>query len=261
MAVEQRWVYPYSDKKDDCLFCDPTMGGVTQHVASWQGWNERGRAGNLAEIVFFESKGIKVIPDSLPVKENGHHVLLVRKPHRTAYAQDEDVSGEVIDIMDRLHDETGKQWIFAEHGGGMPHNGHEEKSGNQSVWHAHGHAIEIDDDGRDPLRFMKEFLRQEGWHAQEIPVLNCDPIGAIRIHYDGNPYAFFQYGSAALWVVDREGTMKSMLTQRAMSRYHGEELRWKDIPKDPRVAEIATRRLMNLLSRCGGTGLFTTYTP
>lgn len=259
MAMEQKWVYPYPGKKDDCLFCEPTSGGITPHVATWSGWAERGGPGNLAEIVLYETEGIKVILDSLPVKENGHHVLLVRKPHRTAYAQEDNVSQEVAHIMGRLQDETGKRWIFAEHGGGMPHNGHEERSGNQSVWHAHGHGIEIDDDGRNPLAFMKDSLAQEGWSAQEIAVPNNNAVEAIQANYDGNPYVFFQDGPTALWVVDHQGTMKSMLTQRTMSRYYGRELKWKDISTDPGVAEIATRRVMNALNGCNGKSLFLSH--
>lgn len=257
MGVEQKWVYPYPDKKNDCLFCEPKIGGVTPHIAQWPGWAERGGPGNLAEIVLYETKNLRVIPDSLPVREDGMHILLVRNSHRTAFAQQEDVGADVTHIMRRLRDETKHQWVFAEHGGGMPHNGHEEKSGNQSVWHGHGHVMKLDVNGRDPLAHMKDELHEEGWNTIEVPVLDDNPVATIQSLYEGDPYFFFSVGPTALWVSDREGKMKSMLTQRKMSKFFGgEELRWKEIPNNPQLAEVATRRLMNLMSCCNGNGLF-----
>lgn len=258
MGVEQKWVYPFPDKKDGCLFCEPSNGGVTAHFASWSGWEKRKKIGNLAEIVLCQTDNLRVIADSLPVREDGMHVLIVRNAHRTAFAQQEDVGAEVAYLLGRMQDETKRQWIFAEHGGGMPHNGHEELSKNQSVWHAHGHGIPLDNDGRDPIAHMGDELRSEGWNPIEVPVLDNNPVATIQRLYEGDPYFIFCVGPTALWISDKKGAMKSMLTQRKMSKFFGgEELRWKDIPTNPKLGEIATRRLMNLMSYCNGSGLFT----
>lgn len=246
-----------NERKDGCLFCYPDQFPPTPQFAAWPGWAERGRTGNLAEVALFETDNLRVIPDALPVREDGQHVLLVGNTHRTAFAQPEDLGAETFYILNRLREESDGLVIFAEHGAGLPELGHVEQAKNQSIHHRHAHIIWGQDHGRDPLRYMQDELTHDGWAPRLVDVPDS-PVSSLQKLYAGHPYLFFNVGNVGLWVEDVQGVMPSMVTQRKLSKFFGgEELSWKDIPGNPGLEAVATKRLMNLVTRCGGGGLFT----
>lgn len=250
-------VSPFPAQKPGCLFCFPSEGGQTPHFKDWEGWGRQGRVGgNLAEVTLYESDGLRVIPDIYPVRDDGKHVLAIGKKHRTAYAQPEILADEMHNLLRSLREETGSPVIFAEHGGGMPHNGHEEPDTNMSIHHRHAHIV-YGANSVDPLAYMRDALQSEGWDPRTIPVPNGDPVDKLVELYNGHPYLFFNVGPEALWVEDTEGAMQSMTTQRNLSQMYGREVNWKQIATDPEAGRVATQRLMNLMGQCNGTGLFT----
>lgn len=251
-------VPPFPAQKPGCLFCFPGDGGPTPHFAEWQGWGQRGRIGNLAEVELFRTDNLHIIPDISPVRPDGQHVLAVRNLHRTAFAQPEDIADDMHHVLHQLREETGHEVIFAEHGGALPHLGHETMNKNMSVEHGHVHlvygAVE-----QNPVDYMLEATRQEGWNPQRINVPNRDPVTVLRRLYTGRPYLFFNYGTDAFWIEDTDEIMQSMLTQRNLSRMFGRETNWKKLGEDPEAAQEATRRLMNLMAQCNGTGMFSVH--
>ncbi|PIY69048.1 hypothetical protein COY90_02735 [Candidatus Roizmanbacteria bacterium CG_4_10_14_0_8_um_filter_39_9] len=251
-------VSPFPAQKPGCLFCFPREGGITPHFKDWEGWGRQGRVGggNLAEVTLFESDGLRVVPDIFPVRSDGHHVLAIGKKHRTAYAQPEVLASEMHHLLHVLRDETGKPVIFAEHGGGMPHNGYEEPDTNMSIHHRHAHIV-YGEHGLNPLAYMRNALQLEGWDPKTIAVPNLNPVDKLVELYNGHPYLFFNVGPEALWIEDTQGAMRSMTTQRNLSKMYGREVNWKQLVSDPASSKEATRRLMNLMGECSGTGLFT----
>lgn len=257
MAIELAGI-PVPPKQVGCLFCYPDQAPPTPHFAQWQGWANRSRVGNLAEITLFESKNLRVIPDSFPVRSSGQHALIVdSSSHAGAYAHPEDLGAEVEYVIHRLRQESKGPVIVGEHGAGLPQFGH-AKAKIQSILHRHLHLIWGDGNGRDPIRFMLEFLREKGWFPTSIDMRDVNTVSILKKLYSGNPYLFLSDGSRGIWLEDPADAMPSMTIQGGLGEnYSGRALSWKKIPEDPILAREATARIMNLMSLCDGTGLFT----
>lgn len=223
------------ERKADCRFCYPAS---TNH-------SHFGRFGlsRLDMVPLLETDYVKVLPDILPVSQEGIHFLMVPKIHRYSYAAFPEFSSHVGFVLHEVGAMAGEEMAFFEHGG-VKDNGK-----SQSVYHAHAHMISTQ--GKDVLRYMSDALTNEGIQYQWIETPDESPIANLQQVFQNAGYLYVQRGRMGIIAHDYNDSFPSQLTQRNMSKlYSGRELNWKETYKDDELAVLSCKRIFNIIERC-----------
>jgi len=233
------------EKKDKCPLC---------YVGSYPFPHfERFGRQRLDTFSILESDNFKVKPDILPVNPDGRHFLVFPKEHFYNFAQ---FGGNplIVDELGRLVYQLEQQFgplVIFEHGGVKDGNK------NQSVYHAHFHAIG-GLEGYDIISYMRDMVsgglgEGEVYPYQIFPAPNYDFLSNLHHRFNGHPYLYVEQGPWALYIEDKDEKMKSQVTQRAMHRFFsGQILNWKEIPENEEFARESVRRLANIVDWCLG---------
>ena len=235
------------EKKDNCRFCNI---GIDDNQF---GYFERYGRSILHKFPILESDNFQVKPDILPVNPDGRHFLVFPKEHRYNFAQfggNPLIVDELGRLVYQLEQKFGSLVIF-EHGGVT------EGNNNQSVYHAHFHAIGGLED-YDIISYMRDMVsgglgEGEIYPYRIFPAPNYDFLSNLHHRFNGYPYLYVEQGSRALYIEDKDGKMKSQVTQRAMHKFFsGQILDWKKIPENEEFARESVRRLANIVDWCLG---------
>jgi diadenosine tetraphosphate (Ap4A) HIT family hydrolase len=233
------------EKKDKCPLC--YVGSYPfPHFESF------GRQ-RLDTFSILESDNFQVKPDILPVNPDGRHFLVSPKEHFYNFAQ---FGGNplIVDELGRLVYQLEQQFgplVIFEHGGIKDGNK------NQSVYHAHFHAIG-GLEGYDIISYMRDMVSGglgggEVYPHEILRAPNYDFLSNLRRRFNGHPYLYVEQGPWALYIEDKDEKMKSQVTQRAMHKFFsGQILNWKEIPENEEFARESVRRLANIVDWCLG---------
>jgi diadenosine tetraphosphate (Ap4A) HIT family hydrolase len=235
------------EKKDNCRFCNI---GIDDNQF---GYFERYGRSILHKFPILESDNFQVKPDILPVNPDGRHFLVFPKEHFYNFAQ---FGGNplIVDELGRLVYQLEQQFgplVIFEHGGVK------EGNNNQSIYHAHFHAIGGLED-YDIISYMRDMVsgglgEGEVYPYQIFPAPNYDFLSNLHHRFNGHPYLYVEQGPWALYIEDPLEQMNSQVTQRAMHKFFsGQILNWKEIPENEEFARESVRRLANIVDWCLG---------
>ncbi len=228
--------------KKNCSFCNPNL---EKHPH----FQEFGLPPNISSYPILQTDFFRVKPDILPVNPDGFHLLLVPRSHILNTTElPEESYREIYELMKRIQELIGPYVIFE-------HGAIKEGSNHQSVYHAHVHLIG-GIECYDVSRYLQDVLQggldqDEKYSYQVIGTPSLVFPENIRKLFGGEapcPYLYFQQGRQGLIVLDPENKMKSQVTQRAMSRFSGQQLDWKQIVNGGEEEKIeSARRIRSLL--------------
>lgn len=233
-------VRPIEKFDPKCVLCDYNK----QDVPYFQRYGVR----KLTSYVVAETPHYQVKPDIIPGNPDGRHLLVHPKEHVYNHAGLVGHSDEIGRLTYDLEQKFGPLVVF-EHGGLQPGNN------VQSVYHAHFHAYggleEV-----DVIRWM-QYMLNGGLGSDEIypyEIISAPDrafITNLSRRFNGISYLYVEQGSLGMIVEDREGKMKSQITQRSMHVYFsGQILDWKQIPHNEQFARESVRRISNLVELC-----------
>lgn len=229
--------------KEDCRFCFPNVNDFP-HLKTYG-------LKRLDLLPIAESDNFKVKPDILPANPDGRHFLVFPKKHLYNFASiggDQRIICELGSLIYNLEQRFGSLVIFE-------HGGIREGNNNQSVYHAHFHAIGGLEDV-DIISYMIDMISgglnpNEIYPYQLLPAPNYDFLSNLTTRFNGFPYLYVEQGTRALYIEDRNGHMKSQVTQRSMNLFFsGKVLDWKRIPEVEEFARESARRLANIYELC-----------
>lgn len=230
-------------EKDNCRFCRPNPNDFS-HLRKFG--LERPDLLKIAETDNFFVK-----PDILPVNPDGRHFLVFPKEHRlnfASYGGNPQIVDELGRLIYQLEQRYGQLVIFE-------HGGIKEGNSNQSVYHAHFHAIG-GLEGFDVISWM-EYMVSGGLNQDEVypykifPAPNYDFLSNLYHRFNGHSYLYVEQGPWALYVEDPSNNMRSQVTQRSMHKFFsGRVLDWKKIPENEEFARESARRLANAYELC-----------
>jgi len=233
------------EKKNNCPFC--CVGSYP-----FSHFKDYGRQ-RLDTFLISESDNFQVKPDILPTNPDGRHFLVFPKTHYYNFAKfggDPLIVDELSRLVYQIEQKFGPLVIFE-------HGGIQEGSNNQSVYHAHFHAIG-GLEGYDIISYMRHMVsgglgQGEIYSYKVLPAPNYDFLSNLHQRFNGHPYLYIEQGIQALYIEDRNGKISSQVTQRAMHCwFSGKILDWKKIPKNNEFARESVRRLANIVDWCLG---------
>lgn len=230
-------------EKDGCRFCHPNLGDFP-HLKEFG-------LPRLDLLRVKETEHFIVKPDILPANPDGRHFLVFPKEHKfnfASYGGNPEIVYDLGRLIYSLEQKFGQLVIFE-------HGGIKEGSNNQSVYHAHFHAIG-GLEGFDIISWMTDMV-SGGLDPNEIypytifPAPNYDFLSNLHQRFNGHPYLYIEQGPNALYVEDPNEQMKSQVTQRSMHLFFsGKILDWKRIPENDEFARESARRLANICDLC-----------
>jgi len=230
-----------------CVFCHPDTT-TNPHFKPF------GKA-DLAQVTLFGTDHIFVKPDLLPGRPDGLHFLMIPKPHQFSFASLPHYQNEVGGLIHRIEKVFGHPFVFFEHGSAA------EGGKNQSIYHQHGHLYGNPEEYAI-LAYMAEVLKRRGVYFKIFGNADKSPIANLAKLYRGHSYLYVQMGRFGLIAHDGTGGFPSQITQKAMSRFYGQEVDWKTIPRESPIAiqhsemaRLSVERIGRLIDHCQQVGV------
>jgi diadenosine tetraphosphate (Ap4A) HIT family hydrolase len=223
----------------ECPFCQPN-NFIRPH------FEEYGLRRNIDKALLFETDGLVVMTDILPVSERGH-LLIVSKEHGYSLRSTIGIENELGSLLNRIETHFDGAAVFCEHGGSATSNGE-----IQSVLHTHGHLIFVKPEGRLMDYFSDElnrldvpFSRLEG--LDQSPVVNLKRLGELEAGY-----FFVQFGREGLFASDAGEVFPSQTAQTAMSGLlnNGKILNWKEMFGREEFERLSCQRVTSIVGQC-----------
>lgn len=234
------------ERKPNCQFCSQ---GSSDEFSLF--FREKYGVPPLHCLPIAETDNFLVNPDILPVNPDGRHFLVFPKIHRFNFASfggNPPIVNELGSLIYQLEQKFGPLAIFE-------HGGIEEGGNNQSIYHAHFHAVG-GLEGFDIISWMADMVSgglsiDEVYPYKIYPAPNYDFLTNLHHRFNNHPYLYAEQGPRAIYIEDKDGNMRSQVTQRSLHLFFSKKiLDWKKIFENDDYAKEAVRRLANIYDLC-----------